>query len=437
MEEALVREVMLEGLIGVGSSRRTYYSEYREQERRLERAIASIANISDALCNTTSGVPALAQAIVRVAAQHFEAECALLMLSQAPEQRWAARSTLQGVVAWDARAVPTLIDAAAQQVIGKQRLFIADQASAPRMLGAPMFLADTVVGALLVIPGAAIALDRREVSVLQTLANQAAVAVQNARLYEESERLRAQTTALYEEACQQKAELESKNRQLAKARRWLATARQNEVVNSERNRIARELHDSVAQYLICIGMNLEWCRTQLVEQTPVHDRICSSKELARSAITRMRTAIFELSAISSVPSSLSLALNDLVRDIEKAAQLNVCLHIGEQRRSLSADIEHALYQITQEALFNVYKHAQAQTATVELRFRPNVVQLVVSDDGIGIGDEQLYAPTTSALGQHCGLRNMRARAQELDGRCTIRQGRRGGTRVCVTIPTNR
>jgi len=85
--DELGQTVMLEELVGVKSSKRTYYSEYREQERRLERAIASIANISDALCMTTSGVPLLVRAIVRVATQHFEADWAMLALSDGDDQR--------------------------------------------------------------------------------------------------------------------------------------------------------------------------------------------------------------------------------------------------------------------------------------------------------------------------------------------------------------
>ncbi len=430
------REDLLESLIGVRSSRRTYYSKYRENERRLDRAIASIADISAALCNTTRGVPPLAQAVVRVAARHFDAEWAVIAINDQAAQRWSARGTHDGSVVLDAGAVPPALDHAVAQVLEQQRLIVVDEPGGERTLGAPMLLSDQVVGSLVVALNPEFTLDEREVSVLQTLANQAAVAVENARLYEESERLRARATALYEEAYRQKTELEEKNRQLAKARRRLAVARQNEILNSERNRIARDLHDSVAQHLISIGMTLEWCRVQLDHQSQIHQRISDAKEMARSAVTRMRETIFQLASITGGQSSLVAALRELATDVEKTSNLRVQLQITGEPQLLAVEVEHVLYYIAQEALFNAYKHAHAESVAIEMRFTPSAVQLLVADDGIGIADQGLQpgvAPAESTAA-HFGLRNMRERAHEWGGKLRIVRPRRGGTEVRATIP---
>jgi signal transduction histidine kinase len=435
--EGLSREHLIEKITGLRSSKRNYYSEYREKERRLDRAIASIANISAALCNTTSGVPLLAQAVVRVAAQHFDADLAVIELGNKESQRWIATRNHDGMVTVTACAVPSLLDGVLHKVMTQKRLIITKLAGAPTIVGEPMFLRNQLVGALAVTPGEGFVLDEREISVLQTLANQAAVAFENARLYEESERLRAQATALYKEAYRQKTELEEKNHQLEKARRWLVVAKYNEIINDERNRIARDLHDSVAQYLIGIGMNLEWCRAQLHGFPQVSERINSTKELARSAISRMRKAIFELSMMHGSQSSLIAALSELTVDFEKHSGLHVQLQIRHTPQELAAEVEHALYTIAEEALFNAYKHAQASSVKVELRFNQTKVQLIIIDDGIGIPEQQLDQSAAAALDAttaHFGLRNMRDRAQELGGKFKIARCRNRGTVVSVTAP---
>lgn len=432
------REHLLESLIGVSASRRTYYSEYRENERRLDRAIASVAMISGALCNTTRGVGCLAQAVVEVALQHFDASLAVLVLHAPEAARWGMRRTVRGVEPLDAAADLAEIEGAITQVLGQQTLVIREAGAGTRVLGTPMLLSDQVVGALVVALQPGFTMDERELSVLRTLANQAAVAVENARLYEESERLRARAVALYEDALRQKTELEEKNRQLAKARHRLAAARQNEILNSERARIARDLHDSVAQHLISIGMNLEWCRVQLDPGSPVYERICNAKEMARSAVTRMRATIFQLSPINGngsngAPSSLVAALRELTIDFEKTTNLSVQLHTADVPPMVSVQLASGLYYIAQEALFNAYKHARARQITITLRFDAGAAHLVIADDGVGIPDEALSAASEGAAA-HFGLRNMRERVQELGGELTILRPPGGGTEVRVNVP---
>ncbi len=428
------REHLLESLIGVSASRRTYYSEYRENERRLDRAIASVAMISGALCNTTSGIACLARAVVEVAVQHFDAALAVLVLNVPETLRWGMRRTARGVEPLDSGANLGEIEGAITQVLARHGMVMHATDAGMSVLGAPMLLSDQVVGALVVVLSAEFAMDERELSVLRTLANQAAVAVENARLYEESERLHAQAVALYEDALRQKTELEEKNRQLAKARHRLAAARQNELLNSERARIARDLHDSVAQHLISIGMNLEWCRVQLDPQSPVHERICNAKEMARSAVTRMRATIFQLTPITGARSSLVAALRELAIDLEKTTNLNVQLHTADVPPSVSVQLASGLYYIAQEALFNAYKHAHARQITVTLLFDCGTARLVIADDGVGIAEQALSTTTTEGADAHFGLRNMRERVQELGGTLAILRSPGGGTEVRVIVP---
>lgn len=430
------RAHLLESLIGVSASRRTYYSEYRENERRLDRAIASLAIISAALCQTTSGVSSLAQAVVQVAVQHFDAPWAVIALRDQAAQRWIARRGADGLVAILSRGAPAALDQAVEQVLEQQALMIADVLSGARSVGAPMFFGGQVVGALVVALDPEFVVDERELSVLRTLANQAAAAVENARLYEESERLRAQAVDLYQDTFRQKTELEEKNRQLAKARYRLAAARKNEILSNERSRIARDLHDSVAQHLISIGMTLEWCRLQIDQQSPIYDRVCNAKAIARSAVIRMRETIFQLASLSDNQSSLGAVLSELAIDFEKTTELQVQLRTVGTLRTLTVEAVSVLYHIAQEALFNAYKHARARHILMELRFTMTAVQLVIADDGIGIAERVLQAnlATAEITGDHFGLRNMRERAQEIGGTLRISRRAGGGTELRVAAP---
>jgi signal transduction histidine kinase len=106
-----------------------------------------------------------------------------------------------------------------------------------------------------------------DLSILVTLANHAGVALHNAW-----------------------------SRQESKQRRLRSEARRRQLLSQERNRIARELHDSIAQQLLTIGMNLEWCRRQDSMPAAVFERVSASKALAGSAVDVIRAAIFELSS---------------------------------------------------------------------------------------------------------------------------------------------
>jgi signal transduction histidine kinase len=401
-------------------SRRSYYSEYRDKARRLDRAIDAIASVGAQLVNTINGVGPLASAVVRVAAQYFDADRAVLIMNRQVYQHWVAQRRHNAIVVRADDDLPPDLHNAVRKALDLQQLVVASADDGTPLLAAPMTMTEDSVGVLAVMPPAHWQPDEREILVLQTLAHQAAVALGNA--------------LLYEEATRQKDELARANQQLQRADRSLQQARQNAIVNDERNRIARELHDSVAQHLLSIGMNLEWCRAQLPPDSPVYDRINATKELARSAVERIRGAIFELSTIAIAEAGLIAALQKLIAEFEGATRLPVELRVVGKTRSLPADVEQALYGIAQEALFNAYKHAQSRQIVVTLRWTARAVLLSVADDGIGISDEAARRGSDRRSG-HYGLRNMRLRAHEVGGRCTIGRGRGGGTVVRVRAET--
>ena len=435
----------LRQLTGVRSSKRTFYPEYRRKSEGLERALKALEAISAALCATTQGPLGLAQAVVEAAAHHFDAPWAVMVLAEDgfPDDlpRLLARGPAGGPLATTRAAVPAETWPLVDRVLEQQRPVLNSSRSRPGSLGAPMFRGEGLAGVLLVHLRPERSLDDSDTSILQVLANQAAVALQNACLFEESERLRARVTALYEEAQHRAGELEARNSQLHRAQRRLVEVRQHQLITRERNRIARDLHDSVAQYLVSIGMTLEWCRQQLPEVSPVHERTVAAKELARGAVDRIREAIYELSVLEGGEVGLVEALHDLAQDFRKTARLGVGVHVRGAPYHLPPATEYALFQIAQEAVFNVYKHAQASSARIDLCYRPRQVSLAIADDGVGdaamLRARLAQASRSARSGHHRGLGNMAHRARELGGTATVSRRRGGGVVIRLTIPVAR
>jgi signal transduction histidine kinase len=242
----------------------------------------------------------------------------------------------------------------------------------------------------------------------------------------------------WSEAERRADELVRRNEQIRRAREHLARVRQAEMVSAERHRIARDLHDSVAQSLVGIGMHLEWCQRHTDPDAPGYDRLVASKELARAGLGWVRSAVGELSGLEQPGTGLGQALRDLAADFRAARLLRVSVRVSGDQRQLPTAVEHSLFQISQEGLWNVVRHAEASRAWLSLAYGDGQVRLSVADDGSS--DPALAArylaarsPTAGEAGRH-GLRNMAERTAELDGVIRARRRRGGGLRITVSVP---
>jgi signal transduction histidine kinase len=236
-------------------------------------------------------------------------------------------------------------------------------------------------------------------------------------------------------------ELTRRNEQLRRAREHLARVRQAELVNAERHRIARDLHDSVAQCLVGIGMHLEWCHRHVDPGSPAYERLVASKELARAGLGWVRSAVAELSGLEHPGTGLGQALRDLAADFRSAGQLRVSVRVTGCQRQLPPAVEHSLFLIAQEGLWNVVRHAEAAQAWLSLAYADGEIRLTVSDDGRGdpaLAARFLAANAANAArrggdGGH-GLGNIAERSAELGGQARVGRRRGGGLRVSVRIP---
>jgi signal transduction histidine kinase len=440
------RERVLERLIGVRSSKPSFYAAWREKSARLDRTIETLERISAALCVTPEGPGALCEAVVEAAGHHFDARWAAmtfadgLLAHELPPVIMHSRGTIAR--GWD--HAPSVLHSLAARAVSARRPVVAAVDDETEAAGAdsgdavavPMLLRDELAGALAVGLPANAQLEESDLSILLTLANHAGLALHNAWTFQESERLREQAEAASRAAELHATELGRRSRQLERARRRLEDARRRQLLGQERSRIARELHDSVAQHLLSIGMMLEWCRKQEPPSSPIVERLVSSKELARSALEEIRTVIYELSSAEH-SEDLPAALEELVEELRHTTDLEIALHTRGGQRPLPRATEHGLSQIAREALFNVARHAHASRAWVRVRYGDRSVRLTVADDGSGDPgrlQRRLETAARGGTGYHRGLANIAERARELAARVRFAPRRGGGIRLEVTAP---
>jgi signal transduction histidine kinase len=428
-ERAGVDPLALERLIGVRSSKPSFYAAWRDKSARLDHTIETLERTSSALCAAPAGPVAVCDAVVEAAAHHFDARWAAMVFSSEDAAIGAARVFVHassGVIQrW--AVPPRMLEALTEQTLAAKGPVLAEHDEGLEFGGepcviaaAPMPVHGKLAGILVVGLPHGDEVAPSDVSILVTLANHAGVALHNASLFQENGR--------------RAAELERRGSELEGTLRRLEQAGRRQLLSEERNRIARELHDSVAQHLLTIGMHLEWCRRHASTSSAVLERVLAAQALARSAVDEIRAVIFELSSDGQI--ELPQALRDVIEDVEAGTRLEVGLRVYGQGHPVAATTQHALIQIAREALFNVIRHARARHAWVTLRWRPQVVSLSVADDGAGDHrklQHQLFICRPD--GDHLGLAGIAERVRSVGGATWFERRRGGGVKLRVEVPT--
>jgi len=198
---------------------------------------------------------------------------------------------------------------------------------------------------------------------------------------------------------------------------------------AERNRLARELHDSVTQSLYSVTLYAE-AAARLLQAGQTAEAAGHLKDLgatAREALREMRLLIFELNPPVLETGSLAEALQMRLDAVEARGGMSVSFS-AEGDECLSALARQELYQIAQEALNNALKHSQAQAVRVLLTHRKGETTLAISDDGVGFRTEQAQKSGGA------GLRGMKERVARIRGTLSVASVPGGGTTVTVTAP---
>lgn len=204
----------------------------------------------------------------------------------------------------------------------------------------------------------------------------------------------------------------------------LSKRARQEAVLTERNRLARELHDAVSQTLFSATIIADvlprlWERDEDLGR----ERLEELRELTRGALAEMRTLLNELRPSALVQTDFDDLLRQLSEAVIARARLPIELHI-EGEFDPPPDVKIALYRIAQEALNNVVKHAYAGQASIVLKANEAGAELCISDDGRGFDP----AAVTS---DHLGLNIMRERAEAIGARLTIDSQPGEGTEIVV------
>jgi signal transduction histidine kinase len=244
--------------------------------------------------------------------------------------------------------------------------------------------------------------DQQDLDLLSALAGQAAIAIVNARLYQELE--------------------DEKNRILA-------------VENEAQKRLARDLHDGPAQTLAAIIMSIEFIQA-LLQRDPaqVPRELEILQQIATRALDQVRNALFELRPVILETWGLKAALESYVERLRTTEDMAIHLDVRGLDERLPDKLEHICFAIVQEAIGNIKKHAEAEQVWIGVERRAKDLVLGVRDDGKGfdvIAVKDQYGQRGSL-----GLLNMQERADLVNGQLTIESSPGHGTLVSLIVPSS-
>ena len=276
-------------------------------------------------------------------------------------------------------------------------------------LALPLITQQRVIGSLVLHQTAANGrhdLTRDEFTLALGAAQQLGLSIENARLHQEAQEREKRLGELLHQAV---------NAQEA-----------------ERQRIARELHDATGQSLTAVALGLQGVEKLLaIDQPAALEQIPELITFSTTALGELRQIIADLRPSQLDDLGLVAALEWYVNEFKKRTGILAELTISGERGPMATEFETVLFRITQEALTNVAKHAQATRATVSLAIDEAKACLTIQDDGRGFDTEEALRPERL---QGWGLLGIRERALLLNGKCEIASAVGRGTLVRVTVP---
>jgi len=208
----------------------------------------------------------------------------------------------------------------------------------------------------------------------------------------------------------------------------LAEQGQRSVLLQERNRMAQEIHDTLAQGLTGIIIQLEAAEDAIRERPKAREHIQKAEELARNSLAEARRSLWALRPQALEQGDLAVALRSLIDQLTDHRPTPPFLRIEGITRHLAPKVEDNLLRIAQEALNNAFQHARAKTIEVSLTYGAEEVRLCVRDDGSG------FDPGAARKQSGFGLTSMRERAERIGGRIAIKSRPGQGTQVLAQVP---
>ena len=199
----------------------------------------------------------------------------------------------------------------------------------------------------------------------------------------------------------------------------------------ERERMAGEIHDTIAQGLAGVITQIEATHQSWGDEAEMRRHLDTAAEIARQSLADARRSVRDIKPTELDQSRLPAAISDVAHRWSATAGVPVRVTSTGAQRTLPTQIEVALLRATQEALTNIGKHADATRAGVTLSFTDDSVVLDIRDDGVG------FDPTRTPRADSYGLTAMRKRVDQIDGEMHIESTRGEGTAISVKVPTDR
>lgn len=304
-----------------------------------------------------------------------------------------------------------------------QSLLVPDVTQEPRYLkfldetraelAVPLKIGERIIGVLDVESNLVGSLDESDQSTLEAIADQVAIAIENARLYSELSDARDQ--------------VESKTRQLHQL-----LSRTISIQEEERKRISAELHDGVTQLLVSALYEVQAGSALMPKNSISADtKLAAGQALINESLAEMHRVIHDLRPLMHGDIGMAYALRKLTTTFMAAAGIEGAFEISGEAYKLSQDQEIAAYRVTQEALQNIVRHSGASSVRVSLAFARECVTLVIADNGRGFDQSRSQRITESG---NLGLVNMQERAMTIGAALAIHSKVGAGTVIELSIP---
>jgi signal transduction histidine kinase len=273
----------------------------------------------------------------------------------------------------------------------------------------PLRVRDKVLGVLTIASHDARKFSAEDIQLLESIASQIAIAVENAKLHQEVQRKDESRGELLGEIFS--------------------------IQEEERRRIARELHDETSQSLASLAASLEAVAVMLPSGADESKaRLRKVEQVALNALDEIHRIIYELRPTLLDDLGLVAAVRWLINNNLGAAGVNVNFKTNGRVRRLTPKMETILFRVIQEAVSNIARHAHAKNADLTLRFKKDTIVVHVRDDGEGFDVEEAISSRDRPRG--LGLLGMKERVELVHGVLNIRSRPGSGTEVEIGIPLN-
>ncbi len=221
----------------------------------------------------------------------------------------------------------------------------------------------------------------------------------------------------------QHTQLLEANKQLRK----YAHANEKLAQTQERNRLARELHDTLAHTLSSVSVQLEATKA-LFDRDPAGAKKMLGQTLVntKNGLTETRRTLVDLRSSELESYGLTQAIRNMGKSTSERGGFKISFHLDKGMDVLSDEIGHCLYRVTQEALENTLRHANAKNVSINLLFDEDAIKLQVIDDGNGFEKKEVKK-------EHLGIRGMRERVEMLGGTFTVESDPHNGTEITAVL----